>query len=291
MDEDQDEQKRPSLLMGGKSPITGYETLTVSPTWSGQDTAYKAKAKFLDDGQPGVEGYLVPFYVLSDYGTYFIPGAFKRTLQENLFNAHHLYMHWPDLTLGKHIGGVEDKIGLRIAVQLNEDKQLAADVMSDYRFGIPYGWSIGFDTLARRSGTPADDKKLDRSGVRWLRDTPIEDLTAITEAHMWESSTVTWGAIHSAKPDTVLNRSFALGSDFEQIEPLFQALRKGRMTPEQRRQIEALMATHPLRAAAGQDHGTREEGEHDNEVVALEQIALEIEHLFLEAGVAYGDVA
>lgn len=290
MEGEEERLQEPSMLMEGKSPATGHETLTVSPTWSGEPTQYAAKPKLLEDGQPGLEGYLVPFYVLSDRGTYFVPGAFKRTLQENLFNAHHLYQHWPDLTLGKHVAGAEDRTGLRIAVQINEDKELGRDIMSDYRFGIPYGWSIGFDRLAFRSGTESDDKKLDRSGTRWYRDTPIEELTAITEAHMWESSTVSWGAIHNARPDTVLSRGLPI-TDVDDLEPIFQALRKGRMNPEQRRQIEALLATIPLRAAAGHDHGTREEGENESDVAALDQAALEIEHLFIEHGIAYGDVA
>lgn len=286
-----EQDKLPCLLMEGKSPVSGYETLTVSPTWSGKPTEYAAKPKLLEDGQPGLEGYLVPFYVLSDRGTFFVPGAFKRTLQENLFNAHHLYQHWADLTLGKHVAGVEDRVGLRIAVQINEDKELGRDIMSDYRFGIPYGWSIGFDRITWRSGTEKDNAKLDRSGTRWFRDTPIEDLTAITEAHMWESSTVSWGAIHNARPDVVMNRSIP-PAQVDDLQPLYQALRRGKLSPDQRRQIEALLATIPLRAAAGSSHGTREESEEPtDDVVALEQIALEIEHMFIEHDVAYGDVA
>lgn len=204
-------------------------------------------------GEPGMVGYLAPKYVLSDRGTYFVKGAFEKTAQEQLGKAHHLYQHWPDLTIGKHVAAEEDKVGLRVTVQINEDKQLGRDVMSDYRFGIPYGWSIGFDPVKDRTGTEDDDKKLDRSGVPHLAHVPVNELRAITEVRWWEGSTVTWGAIHNAGPDTIQSRQRFTRAD---LAVLIAAVRDGTLGDEQFAQLNDLIEAMQTRAGAGTDHST-----------------------------------
>lgn len=227
-------------------------------------------------GEPGMVGYLAPKYVLSDRGTFFVNGAFKKTATEQLKKAHHLYQHWPDLTIGKHTHAEEDKIGLRVTVQLNEEKQLGRDVMSDYRFGIPYGWSIGFDPLKDRTGTEDDDKKLDRSGVPHLKHVPINELRAIAETQWWEGSTVTWGAIHNAGPDTIQSRHRFRRAD---VAVLIAAVRDGTLTDEQLSQIDELIAARQTRAGAGDNHATPP-------VPPARQLAAELDILFLELGIA-----
>lgn len=203
--------------------------------------------------QAGMVGYLAPKYVLSDRGTYFVNGAFRKTAEEQLSRAHHLYQHWPDLTIGKHSAAEEDRTGFRVTVQLNEAKQLGADVMSDYRFGIPYGWSIGFDPVRDRTGTEEEDARIDRTGTPHLKSVPVTELRAITEVRWWEGSTVTWGAIHNAGPDTIQRRRTVTRAD---LSLLLAAVKDGRLTAEQERQLAQLVDAWQTRAGAGTDHST-----------------------------------
>lgn len=236
------------------TPKPGPSTVLVGETPSGHTAFSHDRLQLaLLPGEPGMVGYLAPKYVLSDRGTYFVRGAFEKTAGEQLGKAHHLYQHWPDLTIGKHVAAEEDKVGLRVTVQINEDKQLGRDVMSDYRFGIPYGWSIGFDPVRDRSGTEDDDKKLDRSGVPHLANVPVNELRAITEVRWWEGSTVTWGAIHNAGPDTVQSRERFRRAD---LSILLQAVRDGTLTEEQDAQLRDLFTAWQIRAGAGENHST-----------------------------------
>lgn len=241
-----------SLVTCGTSP-DGHDTL---------EAADHLNLSLLPD-QAGMVGYLAPKYVLADRGLFFVNGAFRKTAEEQLSRAHHLYNHWSDLAIGKHVVAEEDKKGFKVQVQINEGKQLGADVMSDYRFGIPYGWSYGFDAVRDRSGTEEDNKKLDRSGAPHLANTPITELRAITETRWWEGSTVTWGAIHNAGPDVIQRRGNLSRAD---LHLLLAAIKDGTLTDEQTGLMEQLVTAWTSRAVAGSplgiDHDTRnDEGE------------------------------
>lgn len=234
-----------ATVTAGDAP-GGYQTFSASPTFA----ALAVKPTLLPD-EPGLEGYLAPTYVLADRGLFFVPGAFKKTIQERLSTAHHLFDHWPMLVAGRHVRAEEDRRGLRVVVKLNEEKELGRDLMSDYRFGVGYGWSIGFDAVRDRSGDEKDDAKLDRSGAPHLANVPITELRAITEARWWEGSTVPWGAIHSAGPDVVQSRLPRL-----ELHALTRLIREGRLTDEQAADLESLVAAWQARAGAGSDHST-----------------------------------
>lgn len=242
---------------------TEYLTLA-----AGGAPAAGLKATLLDD-QPGLEGYLTLTYVLADRGLFFLPGAFKKTAREQLHRTFHLWQHWPDLVLGKHVSAVEDETGFRVAVQINEDKDLGREIMSDYRFGIPYAWSVGFTAIRDRSGRESDEAKLDRRFVPpSLKGVPITELRAIEEARWFESSTVTWGSIENAGPDVVQAKEF----DADMVSALIEALTNGTATPGQLANAERIANAWRDRAAAGGSephHGTRHEG--DGDATALEQ--------------------
>lgn len=213
--------------------------------------------KLLPD-QPGMQGYLAPKYVLADRGLFFTDGAFKRTVNARMKGAHHLYDHdtWmPESVIGTHTDAVEDDKGLYVTVAINEDNDLGRLVMSNYRFGIKYGWSYGWDTVQDRSGNAADDKRLDRSGAPHLANVPINELRAITETRAWEGSTVPWGGIHTAGPDVIQSRGDRLAKT---ISTLITAMTAGTLTDEQQRQAEALVTAWNQRPAPDESHRTRE---------------------------------
>jgi hypothetical protein len=108
--------------------------------------------------------------------------------------------------------------------------------MSNLRFGTPLGVSVGFDPLKDRSGTDEDDPLLDRrTAPSYLHDVPINELRAITLAEWWESSTVTFPALGSAKPDVVHAQQTDL------LLSLLTAIRGGTATPEQIAHAEAIV--------------------------------------------------
>jgi hypothetical protein len=115
------------------------------------------------------------------------------------------------------------------------------------------GLSVGFDRIRERSGTEADDKVLDRrTAPDFLKAMPINELVAIEEARFWESSTVTFGGLATAKPDVIHS---AVGD--HTLAALLAGLKDGTLSDEQMALVRELVAAHAQHAAAGSDHGTR----------------------------------
>ena len=225
-----------------------YDALTVTD----DGTVTFLAAKPLSD-QPGFDAYLIPWYVLSDRGTFFVPGSAKKTAKEQVGKAPHLWQHDTWEPIGRHAAAFEDDTGFRISVEVNEGVRRGAELMSNLRFGTPLGVSVGFDPIADRSGTEADNTRLNRkTAPAYLRDVPINELRAITEFRWWESSTVTFPGIGTAKPD-VIHASDAL------LAALLTALTDGTATPEQLATVEAIVAAHHA-AAAGPPASTDEVG-------------------------------
>lgn len=225
-----------------------YDALTVDSDGAPQFLA----ATPLSD-QPGFDAYLVPWYTLSDRGTFFVPGAFKKTAKEQLKNAPHLYQHDTWEPIGKHAAAFEDETGFRISVELNLDTPRGGQVYSNLKFGTPLGQSVGFDAIADRSGSEADDNLLNRkTAPDYLKNVPINELRAITQARWWESSTVTFGGIATAKPDVIHS---AAESD---LAALLTGLKDGTLSAKQLAAVQEIVAAHQATAAAGEDHGTDE---------------------------------
>ena len=191
------------------------------------------------------EAYLVPWYTLSDRGTYFVPGSAKKTAKEQVNKAPHLWQHDTWEPIGNHASATEDDKGFRIAVNVNEGTQRGAELMSNLRFGVPLGVSVGFDTMADRSGTEADDAKLNRKAAPlYFKSVPVNELRAITEFRWWESSSVTFPGIGTAKPDVIHSASV------DYLAYLLSALKDGTATAEQLAAVEAIVAAHKEPAAS-----------------------------------------
>lgn len=209
-----------------------YDALTVADDGSVTFLA----AKPLSD-KPGFDAYLVPWYVLSDRGTYFTRGAFKKTAERKVSVAPHLWQHDTWEPIGKHAAAFEDKTGFRISVEVNEGTARGAELMSNLRFGVPLGVSVGFDPLKDRPGTDEDDAILDRrTAPGYLQTVPITELRAITLAEWWESSTVTFPALGSAKPDVIHAQQ-----QNDLLITLLAAIRDGTATPAQLAHVEAIV--------------------------------------------------
>ena len=206
--------------------------------------------------EPGLEGYLVPYYVLSDRGTFFVPGSFKKTAEERLRKAPHLYQHYGPM-IGTHIAAdAADQKGFRIAVAMNEDIPEGAEVMSNHRFAAErgnqaYQFSVGVDRIQWRNGEPKDDAKLDRSyAPAYLQGIPITELVAYTEAKWWESSSVTFAGIGNAQPDIIHSKAPAL------IAGWIEQLKNGTMEESLGRELSQLVAAYQEAGAAPPDEGT-----------------------------------
>lgn len=204
-----------------------------------------------ESNAPGFRSRLVPFYTLSDRGTFFVPGAFKKTIKERRDLAPHLWQHDTWLPLGKHTDAVEEEDAFRVRVEVNEDIQAGAELMSNLRFGVPLGQSIGIDPIGRRTGTKADDVKLDRSlAPDSYQNVPINELTAITEARWWESSSVTFAGIANAVAETIYSTE-------RQFEEIIRGLQAGSLSDEQLAGVQRLVAAYESRAAVAS--GTAED--------------------------------
>lgn len=192
-------------------------------------------------------GYLAPFYTLTDRGTFFVPGAFKKTAKERRAIAPHLYQHDTWEPIGKHADAYEDATGFRISVDVNEQIQRGAELMSNLRFGTPLALSIGFDIIRDRSGNDDDKALLNRkTAPDYFQSIPITELRAIEEVRFWESSSVTFPGLATAKPD-IVHRA---GPDH--LASLLTALNDGTATAEQLAAVEALVAAYQQSAALSQ---------------------------------------
>lgn len=222
-----------------------YETFTALTS---KDGAIQMLAAEPLSDKPGFDGYLVPWYVLSDRGTFFVPGAFKKSAKERRAAAPHLYQHDIWEPIGKHAAAFEDETGFRIGVELNIETQRGAETYSNLQFGTPLAMSVGFDRLGDRTGTKQDEAKLDRSTAPGWENVPINELRAITEARWWESSTVTFPGLATAKPDTIHSAAA--------LPDLIKGITDGTLSEEQLAHVRDLVAAYQASAAAATAHGT-----------------------------------
>lgn len=185
---------------------------------------------------PGFDGYSSTFWTVDDRGTFFLPGAFKKTIRERGKTSPVLWNHQvggifggaPDVPIGKHLAMEEDERGLKVSVHINEGTQRGAEVMSALRFGSPIGLSFGFDRIGDRSATEKDKGKLDFSvAPSWVKSAPIEELRGITEVRYWETSPVVFASNMKAKPENV--RSQVAGLEGDQLQSLYKLIQEGRL--------------------------------------------------------------
>ena len=134
--------------------------------------------KDLDLAKNTVTGYFASFNTLDSDGDVITKGAFSKSIQENGPKSNspriaHLLQHRPHDTIGKLLELEEDGVGLRFVSKLSESTK-GRDTLIQYQEGILQEHSVGFNTIKSNR----DHKEHNE----------------ITEARLWEGSTVTWGA-------------------------------------------------------------------------------------------------
>jgi HK97 family phage prohead protease len=168
--------------------------------------------KDIDEKQGRVLGYFSKFGNIDSDGDMIMKGAYTKTLQENHARIKHLYQHDPL----KPLAGVknsrltisEDADGLAFDSTISQTSY-GKDVIKLYADGVIDEHSVGFVTK----------RKTEKSGY-----------TEINEIHLWEGSTVTWGANEMAGTTSV--KSLTKEQAIQKMDIVIKALRNGRYENE-----------------------------------------------------------
>jgi HK97 family phage prohead protease len=143
-----------------------------------------------------VTGYFSIFGNVDSDGDMIMPGAFKRTLENNYRRAKHLYQHdFLHVLSGTKNGNLtlkEDSKGLYFESKITETSY-GADVVKLYESGALDEHSIGYEVKKQNKASSYNE---------------------LLELKLWEGSTVTWGAnemaiteqIKSMNPQQLLNK-------------------------------------------------------------------------------------
>ena len=152
-----------------------------------------------------VTGHFAVFDNVDSDNDIFIPGSFKKTIEERgpegANRIMHLRHHNTFEPLGKPTILTEDKKGVFFETKISKTS-FGLDILQLYQDGVLTEHSVGFKTIKEE----AED----------------EEPTKILEVMLWEGSTVTWGANHEAtfagfKENEVINK----------IDVLTKALKNG----------------------------------------------------------------
>lgn len=145
---------------------------------------YNSRIEDVDETKGIIINYDSAFNKLDSDGDIIRPGAFSKTLKENVKRMKWFLNHNPNLLLGVPFieGTKQDDFGLLSYNKINLDKEIGRDTLADYRLFKEYGrtleHSIGYEVL--------NYKPLEMEGKSGRE---------IYEIKLWEKSTLThWGA-------------------------------------------------------------------------------------------------
>jgi uncharacterized protein len=169
--------------------------------------------KDLDTKTGTVTGYFSVFGNVDSDGDMIMPGAFKRTLQNNYKRIKHLNQHrsYEPLaaTTKETLSVKEDSRGLYFESRITPTSY-GKDVIMLYADGVLDEHSIGYETVKEQKAGSYNE---------------------ITEMKLWEGSTVTFGANELALVESVksLNKEQA----FDKMSGVMKALRNGKYEHEE----------------------------------------------------------
>lgn len=171
-----------------------------------------------------VTGYFSIFGNVDSDGDMIMPGAFKRTLNNNYKRVKHLNQHrsYEPLsgTKDERLIVKEDAKGLYFESKISQTSY-GKDVILLYQDGVLEEHSIGYEVMKSRDHDTMTFE-------RWGQKRPVKELH---ELKLWEGSTVTWGANHLAQTEAV--KSLTKEQAFEKMNGLMKALRNGKYENEE----------------------------------------------------------
>jgi HK97 family phage prohead protease len=177
------------------------------------DSSVGGIIKDIDTKTGTVTGYFSVFGNVDSDGDMIMPGAFKRTLQNNYNRQKHLNQHNPlQVLAGTKKGNLivkEDSKGLYFESRIG-DYSYAKDTILAYERGDIDEHSIGFNTVKQQKASSYNE---------------------LLEIKLWEGSTVTWGANPNALSDA---KSMTKAQQANvQIQEFLKAFKAGEIDPEE----------------------------------------------------------
>jgi uncharacterized protein len=174
--------------------------------------SFKAEIKAdTNTNNMSISGYASVFNVIDSYGDAIKPGAFAKTIMENMSRVKMLYQHSLMMPIGKITSLSEDSKGLYFSSVLS-NTTMGRDCYQLAKDGILDEVSIGFNSI---------------------KDEYINNIRVISEVKLWEISLVTFAANEYAKitdvkkhPDFIdlLNKNLELEREFVKIKDVISAL-------------------------------------------------------------------
>lgn len=166
----------------------------------------------IDEKQGRIIGYFSKFGNIDSDGDMIMPGAYKRTLANNMRRIKHLYQHDPSMPLAgvknSRLLLEEDSQGLKFDSTISQTSY-GKDVVLLYADGVIDEHSVGFNTIQK------EDKG---------------KYNEIIEIKLWEGSTVTWGANEFAGTEAV--KSLTKEQAILKMDNVLKAIRNGKYENE-----------------------------------------------------------
>lgn len=179
--------------------------------------------KDIDEKEGRIRGYFAVFGNVDSDGDIVMPGAFKRTIQNNGKRIKHLWQHNPEQPLS--VPKVEeDSYGL-LFDSLISKTSYGRDALQLYLDGVVFEHSIGYEVIRKRD---SDTLTVER----WGQKVPVSELY---ELKLWEGSTVTWAANPKALTDSIkgMGKEDALELITKRQNSLLKAIRNGKFENEE----------------------------------------------------------
>ena len=187
------------------------------------------EVRTVEDGEPGsFEGYASVFGVVDSHGTVFDRGAFTKTIKERGGWLPIVWMHKPDVPIGRALV-TEDDIGMRVQGQLDLDVQKGAEVHS--------GMKKGYITVMSHSFGKIPDKikivKTDGVDVPHFREVKSFEVSPVTANFASASeATIDMTSVRTEAPQEPMVIPDGMRTQMDRIDALLEPSNDTRTEPQ-----------------------------------------------------------